>query len=59
MNELLKIESVQVILGEFLKYQNFSNLVYQLQYEVREIVGARNIIITLREQINSNKDPKW
>ena len=42
-----------------LGYTPFDDFIYQLQYEVREIVGARNIIITLREQINSNKDPKW
>jgi hypothetical protein len=42
-----------------LGYTPFDDFIYQLQYEVREIVGARNIIITLREQINSNKDPNW
>ena len=42
-----------------LGYTPFDDFIYQLQYEVREIVGARNIIMTLREQINSNKDPKW
>ena len=42
-----------------LKYQNFSNLVYQLQYEAREIVGVRNIIINLREEINSNNNPQF
>lgn len=42
-----------------LKYQNFSNFVYQLQYEAREIVGARNIIINLRKEINSNNNPQF
>ena len=42
-----------------LGYTPFEDFIYQLQYEVRQIVGARNIIITLREQINSNKDPNW
>ena len=42
-----------------LGYTPFDDFIYQLQYEVREIVGARNIIIALREQINSNKDPNW
>ena len=37
----------------------FDDFIYSIQYEAREIVGARNIIITLREQINSSKDPKW
>mgnify|MGYP007034154923 CR=1 FL=1 len=37
----------------------FDDFIYNIQYEAREIVGARNIIITLREQINSNKDPNW
>ena len=37
----------------------FDDFIYSIQYEVREIVGARNIIITLREQINSNEDPNW
>ena len=37
----------------------FDDFIYDVQLEVREIVGARNIIITLREQINSIKDPNW
>jgi len=37
----------------------FDDFIYNIQYEAREIVGARNIIITLREQINSIKDPNW
>jgi len=42
-----------------LGYTPFDDFIYSIQYEVRQIVGARNIIITLREQINSNKDPNW
>ena len=42
-----------------LGYTPFEDFIYQIQWEVREIVGSRNIIITLREQINSNEDPNW
>ena len=40
-------------------YTPFEDFIYQLQHEVREIVGSRNIIITIRGLINSNKDPNW
>lgn len=42
-----------------LGYRTFEDFIYQLQYEVRQIVGARNVIITIRGLINSNKDPNW
>ena len=42
-----------------LGYTPFDDFIYQLQYEVREIVGSRNVIINIREEINSNKDPNW
>jgi hypothetical protein len=42
-----------------LKYTPFEDFIYQLQYETREIVGSKNVIITIRETINSNKDPNW
>ena len=42
-----------------LGYTPFEDFIYQLQYEVRQIVGARNVIITIRGLINSNKDSKW
>ena len=42
-----------------LGYTPFDDFIYQLQYEVREIVGSRNVIINVREEINSNKDPNW
>ncbi len=42
-----------------LGYTPFEDFIYQLQYEVRQIVGARNVIITIRGLINSNKDPNW
>jgi hypothetical protein len=42
-----------------LGYTPFDDFIYQLQYETREIVGARNVIINVREEINSNKDPNW
>ena len=42
-----------------LGYTPFEDFIYQLQYEVREIVGSRNIIITIQGLINSNKDPNW
>jgi hypothetical protein len=42
-----------------LGYTPFDDFIYQIQYEVREIVGSRNVIINIREDINSNKDPNW
>jgi len=42
-----------------LGYTSFEDFIYQLQWEVREIVGSRNIIITIQGLINSNKDPNW
>ena len=42
-----------------LGYTPFEDFIHQLQYEVRQIVGARNVIITIRGLINSNKDPNW
>jgi len=42
-----------------LGYTPFDDFIYQLQYETREIVGARNVIINIREEINTNKDPNW
>ena len=42
-----------------LGYTPFEDFIYQLQYEVREIVGSRNIIITIQGLINSNKDLNW
>lgn len=42
-----------------LGYTPFEDFIYQLQYEVREIVGSRNVLITIRGTINLNKDPNW
>ena len=42
-----------------LGYTPFDDFIYQIQWEVREIVGSRNIIITIQGLINSNKDLNW
>jgi len=42
-----------------LGYTPFEDFIHQLQWEVRQIVGARNVIITIRGTINSNKDLNW
>ena len=42
-----------------LGYTPFEDFIHQLQWEVRQIVGARNVIITNRGTINSNKDLNW
>ena len=42
-----------------LGYTPFEDFIYQIQWEVREIVGVRNVIITIRGTINSNKDLNW
>ncbi len=40
-------------------YTPFEEFIYQLQYDIREIVGTRNVIIGIREEINLNKDQNW
>ena len=42
-----------------LGYTPLDDFIHQLQYEVREIVGSRNIIITIQGLINSNKNLNW
>ena len=42
-----------------LGYTPFEDFIHQLQWEVRQIVGARNVIITIRGTINSNKHLNW
>ena len=42
-----------------LGYTPFEDFIYQIQWEVREIVGSRNIIITIQGLINSNKNLNW
>lgn len=42
-----------------LGYTPFEDFIYQIQWEVREIVGSRNVIINVSEEINLNKDPNW
>ncbi len=42
-----------------LGYTPFEDFIHQLQWEVREIVGSRNVIITIRGLINSNKNLNW
>jgi hypothetical protein len=42
-----------------LGYTPFEDFIYQIQWEVREIVGSRNVIITIRGLINSNKNLNW
>ena len=42
-----------------LGYTPFDDFIHQLQYEAREIVGSRNVIINVREEINSNKNLNW
>lgn len=42
-----------------LGYTPFEDFIHRLQWDVRHIVGARNVIITIRGTINSNKDPNW
>jgi len=42
-----------------LGYTPFEDFIHELQWEVRQIVGSINIIVTIRELINSNKDLNW
>lgn len=38
---------------------NFDNLIYQIQWKVREIAGVRNIVLTIRDTINKRKNFDW
>lgn len=42
-----------------LGYTTFEDFIHEIQYDIRQIVGARNVVITIRGTINSNKDTNW
>lgn len=41
------------------EYNNLDNFIYELQEEVRNVVGTKSIIISLGEVINKRKDFNW
>jgi hypothetical protein len=55
-----KTESINITIDCYIdsiyKYNNLANFIYQLQEEVRNVIGAKVIIISVRDIINKRKD---
>jgi hypothetical protein len=41
------------------EYNNLDNFIYELQEEVRNVIGIKKIILSVREIINKRKDFNW
>jgi len=41
------------------EYNNLDNFIYELQEEVRNVIGTKSIILSLGEVINKRKDFNW
>ena len=52
------IIGVDVYYNNIKRFVDFDNFIYQLQFEVRQI-GGKNIIIHLKNTINTRKDFNW
>jgi hypothetical protein len=55
-----KMESINITIDCYIdsvyKYNNLANFIYQLQEEARNVIGAKVIIISVRDIINKRKD---
>ena len=55
-----KTESINITIDCYIdsiyKYNNLANFIYQLQEETRNVIGAKVIIISVRDIINKRKD---
>jgi hypothetical protein len=55
-----KTESINITIDCYIdsiyKYNNLANFIYQLQEEARNVIGAKVIIISVRDIINKRKD---
>jgi hypothetical protein len=55
-----KMESINITIDCYIdsiyKYNNLENFIYQLQEEARNVIGAKVIIISVRDIINKRKD---
>ena len=58
-----KMESINITIDCYIdsiyKYNNLENFIYQLQEEARNVIGAKVIIISVRDIINKKKDFNW
>jgi hypothetical protein len=61
--ETNKTESINITIDCYIdsiyKYNNLANFIYQLQEEARNVIGAKVIIISVRDIINKRKDFNW
>jgi hypothetical protein len=55
-----KTESINITIDCYIdsiyKYNNLANFIYQLQEEARNVIGAKVIIISVRDIINKRKE---
>jgi hypothetical protein len=55
-----KTESINITIDCYIdsiyEYNNLANFIYQLQEEARNVIGAKVIIISVRDIINKRKD---
>jgi hypothetical protein len=58
--ETNKTESINITIDCYIdsiyKYNNLANFIYQLQEEARNVIGAKVIIISVRDIINKRKE---
>jgi len=58
-----KTESINITIDCYIdsiyEYNNLANFIYQLQEEARNVIGAKVIIISVRDIINKRKDFNW
>jgi hypothetical protein len=48
--------TIDCYIDSIYKYNNLANFIYQLQEEARNVIGAKVIIISVRDIINKRKD---
>jgi hypothetical protein len=58
-----KTESINITIDCYIdsiyEYNNLENFIYQLQEAARNVIGAKVIIISVRDIINKRKDFNW
>jgi hypothetical protein len=58
-----KMESINITIDCYIdsvrEYNDLDNFIYELQEEARNVIGAKVIIISVRDIINKKKDFNW
>ena len=58
-----KMESINITIDFYIdsirEYNNLDNFIYELQEEARNVIGAKVIIISVRDIINKRKEFNW